>query len=88
MLVIRRRIGESLFVGDDVEIELLDICGGQVKLGINAPREVVILRREVRLTAEANRLAARHISPEMLARLTKKIQFLAHEGVVPPDKHQ
>jgi carbon storage regulator len=88
MLVIRRRIGESLFVGDDVEIELLDICGGQVKLGINAPREVVILRREVRLTAEANRLAARNVPADVLTRLTKKICFLAHEAAPTPDKHQ
>jgi len=86
MLIIRRRIGESLFIGDDVEVELLDICGGQVKLGINAPREVVILRREVRLTAEANRLAAREASVELLTRLAKKIRLKAHEAAALPDK--
>lgn len=86
MLVIRRRIGESLFIGEEIEVELLDICGGQVKLGINAPREVVILRREVRLTAEANRLAARHAPAAVLAALAKKIRFPAHEGCTCPDK--
>ena len=73
MLVIRRRVGESLFIGDDVEVEVLDICGTQIKIGIQAPREIVILRREVRLTAEANRLAAQHIAPEVLTRLAKNL---------------
>ena len=58
MLVIRRRTGESLLVGDNVELEILEISGGQVKLGINAPREVSILRKEVYLTREQNRAAA------------------------------
>lgn len=57
MLVIRRRAGESLLVGDNVEIEILEISGGQVKLGIRAPREVSILRKEVYLTREQNRAA-------------------------------
>ena len=41
MLVIRRRSGESLLVGDNVEIEILEVSGGQVKLGIRAPRDVL-----------------------------------------------
>lgn len=57
MLVIRRRAGESLLVGDNVEVEILEISGGQVKLGIRAPREVSILRKEVYLTREQNRAA-------------------------------
>lgn len=58
MLVIRRRAGESLRVGDNVEVEILEITGTQVKLGISAPREVAILRKEVYLTQEQNRAAA------------------------------
>jgi carbon storage regulator len=63
MLVIRRRAGESLFIGEDVEIEVLEIAGSQVKLGIRAPREVPILRAEIRVTAEQNR-AASQLAPE------------------------
>ena len=59
MLVIRRRAGESVLIGDGVEVEVLEIAGNQVKIGISAPREVLILRREVQLTAEQNQLAAR-----------------------------
>ncbi len=57
MLVIRRRSGESLLVGDNVEVEILEVSGGQVKLGIRAPRDVSILRKEVYLTREQNRAA-------------------------------
>jgi len=58
MLVIRRRAGESVFIGDDVEIHVLEISATQVKLGIQAPRRVPVLRREIYLTAAENRTAA------------------------------
>ena len=63
MLVIRRRPGESLFIGDDVEVSILEISGSQVKLGIRAPQEVLVLRAEIRITAEQNRAASR-LAPE------------------------
>lgn len=58
MLVIRRGCGESLYIGTDVEIEVLDISASQVKLGIRAPKLVPVLRKEVLLTREANRAAS------------------------------
>lgn len=74
MLVIRRRAGESLLVGDSVEIEILEIAGGQVKLGIRAPKEVAILRNEVHLAAEQNRNASRGVSAERFARLQQHLK--------------
>ena len=74
MLVIRRREGESVLIGDGVEVEVLEIAGNQVKIGISAPREVLILRREVRLTAEQNALAARSMPFASLADLFGKIR--------------
>ena len=68
MLVIRRRPGEVLLIGDDVEVEILEVTGSQVKLGIRAPREVTILRKEIRLTIEQNRAAA-GLSTEAAARV-------------------
>ena len=44
MLVLRRRAGESLLIGDDIEIELLELTPQGAKIGIRAPRETVILR--------------------------------------------
>ena len=58
MLVIRRRPGESIRIGDDVEVEVIDCGPHRVKLGIRAPREVPVMRNEVRLTREQNLAAA------------------------------
>lgn len=69
MLVIRRRSGESLLVGDDVEIEILESSPSQVKLGIRAPKNVIILRKEIRLAEQQNRVAAREVSPAALHRI-------------------
>ena len=47
MLVITRKKGESILIGDDIEISIVSIENGQVKLGINAPKEKAIFRNEV-----------------------------------------
>jgi carbon storage regulator len=66
MLVIRRRAGESVIIGHDVEVEILEICGNQVKIGIQAPREVLVLRKEVQLTKAENRAASQPLSAPSL----------------------
>ena len=47
MLILTRRIGESLKVGDDISITVLGIKGSQVRIGINAPKDVTVHREEV-----------------------------------------
>ena len=47
MLILTRKIGESLIIGDDVEITVLSIRGNQVKLGVNAPKEIAVHRQEI-----------------------------------------
>ena len=47
MLVLTRRQGESIAIGDDVTITVLEIRGGQVRLGIVAPSEITVLRSEI-----------------------------------------
>lgn len=69
MLVIRRRPGESLLIGDGVEIEILDCSPSQVKLGIRAPKQITVLRKEIQLTGEQNRLAASQLTPDGMDRL-------------------
>ena len=69
MLIIRRRAGEAFRIGPDVQIEVLEIAGGQVKLGIAAPKDVLILRKEVYVTGRQNEAAAKEISTLELARL-------------------
>lgn len=47
MLVLSRKAEESLFIGDDIKITVLDIRGGQVRIGITAPQDIKIHREEV-----------------------------------------
>lgn len=47
MLILTRRIGETLFVGDDVTVTVLGIKGNQARLGINAPKDVAVHREEI-----------------------------------------
>jgi carbon storage regulator len=47
MLILSRRPGESLTIGDDITITVVSINGNQIRLGINAPREVRVLRDEI-----------------------------------------
>ncbi|HXA63769.1 MAG TPA: carbon storage regulator [Bryobacteraceae bacterium] len=58
MLVLRRRPGESLLIGDDVEVEILAITAQGAKIGIRAPRETVVLRKELKITQQQNEEAA------------------------------
>ena len=47
MLVITRRVNETLMVGDDVTVTVLGVKGNQVRIGVNAPREVAVHREEI-----------------------------------------
>lgn len=47
MLILTRKIGESLLIGDDIEITVLSVRGGQVKLGVKAPKEISVHREEI-----------------------------------------
>lgn len=58
MLVVRRRAGESLLIGADIEVQILEITPTRVKLGIVAPSSVTVLRKEIVLTREQNQAAA------------------------------
>ena len=73
MLVVRRRRGESIMIGDDVEIAILDISSSHVKIGVSAPREISVIRKEMLLAAAANRASSRAIPPEALAALIAQI---------------
>ncbi len=47
MLILTRKTGETITIGDNIQIQVLSIKGGQVRIGIDAPREVLVNREEV-----------------------------------------
>ena len=63
MLILARRIGESIMIGDQVEISVVDIKGDQVKLGIKAPAQVKVYRSEVYAAIQEENRAAASAAP-------------------------
>lgn len=47
MLILTRRVGETMYIGDDITVTVLDVKGNQVRLGIGAPRDVAVHREEI-----------------------------------------
>lgn len=47
MLILTRRVGETLIIGDDVSVTVLGVRGSQVRLGVNAPKDVSVHREEI-----------------------------------------
>lgn len=70
MLVLTRRAGQSIVIGHDITVTVLDVRGDQVRLGINAPRTVDVHREEVFLELQrANRSAAAEVPTGALSDL-------------------
>ncbi len=74
MLITCRRAGEAILIGDDIEIQVIEIGPNRVKLGITAPKAITVCHKEVRLTETQNRVAARGFSPQALAALAKSLR--------------
>ena len=71
MLVLRRRAGESLIIGEDIEIDFLEITSQSVKIGIRAPRRISILRKELQLIEAQNRVAAHPVDLDLISESLK-----------------
>ena len=74
MLVIRRRAGQSVLIGDSIEIEVIEASPARVKLGITAPKEILVLRKEISITREQNLSAAQGVSQEAVRILADRMR--------------
>ncbi len=79
MLILTRKIGEGLLIGNNIRVVVLEIRGKQVRLGVEAPGDIAVLREELlEPVAQENRRAAQ-VQPEDLAELVR-IRTLKREN--------
>ncbi|HEY5554189.1 MAG TPA: carbon storage regulator CsrA [Cellulomonas sp.] len=69
MLVLSRRVGERLMIGDDIVVTVIEVRGDGVRLGIDAPREVRVHRAEVLEAVRAANVAASTVDDDAVAQL-------------------
>lgn len=73
MLILTRKTNQSIQIGDDIEVKVLDISGDQVKLGIDAPKQVDIHRKEIYIEIQEENNKAAGGSADLLEKLNKQI---------------
>jgi len=73
-----RRQGETILIGDEIEIVIAHIGRSRVKVGIRAPRQTTVIAQEVKLVGEENRAAAQAPSETVLKALLAQLQPAAH----------
>ena len=62
MLILTRRVGETLMVGDEVSITVLGVKGNQVRIGVNAPKEIAVHREEIYQRIQHERSMHEHLT--------------------------
>ena len=66
MLVLSRKVGQTIWIGEDVELVITEISGEQVKVAINAPRSIEIIRGELRQDVSTSNTEAAQINLQLL----------------------
>lgn len=74
MLVLSRRVGESIVIGDDVTVTVLEVRGDVIRVGIDAPRSVAVHRAELLAELESSNRAAASPSDDAVASLARALQ--------------
>jgi carbon storage regulator len=86
MLMMSRRQGETILIGDEIEIVIAHIGRSRVKVGIRAPRQTAVIAQEVKLVGEENRAAAQAPPEAVLKALLAQLQPAAHAFRPPSDE--
>lgn len=74
MLVLTRKVNQSIMIGDEIEVVVLEVRGEQVRLGIKAPRTVTVHRREIYDAIQRENLMAAQTQPEDVPTPPKKVK--------------
>lgn len=84
MLVLSRKLNQSIQIGDDIEVKIISIEGDQVKIGIEAPKHIDIHRKEVYLSIQEENSRAASLSVDLLSQLSsqKSEDFLSNSDVL------
>lgn len=85
MLVLSRKCGETLHIGDDICITVTDISGDKVRIGIDAPKSMSVMRGELLQVINANRASAQ-TSENAVHSLAANLKLLKKQGEKKPDK--
>ncbi|MFV0314912.1 MAG: carbon storage regulator [Anaerotignum sp.] len=74
MLVLQRKTGQSIYIGDDIKITIQDITSDKVKVSIDAPKDIPIIREELKLASMSNQeaLSSSNNSIELLKKMFDK----------------
>ena len=86
MLVLSRQRDETIMIGDDIEVTVVDIRGDKVRLGINAPREVSVHRKEVYDAIRRENRAAAQVQPGDLSGFGKIAPAQGPIRIPPPQQ--
>jgi len=85
MLVLTRRIGERVLIGDDVEVTVLEVKGDSVRIGIQAPRETRIHRAEIVAAVEQENVSAAQAAPDEESALVRALGLRRETAQAPAD---
>lgn len=72
MLILQRKKGESLSINDNITLTIMDIGADSIKLAIDAPKEIPILRSELKEAAAENKKASEEVSKKVLDQILRK----------------
>jgi carbon storage regulator len=73
MLVLTRKSNQSIMIGDEIEVSVLSVMGEKVRIGIQAPREIPVFRKEVYLEIQQERVAAGEESRDKVDEALRKL---------------
>jgi carbon storage regulator len=86
MLILTRRAGEALRIGDEIEVTVMAVNGSQVRIGINAPRNIAVDREEIAERKRRDREAIAAGAKPGVPKLTLSSRALRRDGVDTPER--